>query len=163
MQSSYIRILLEKQKREESGLSKPKTAKKHKSFQEKIKNVVRKILAFFLTQIGVCALVIGYTIAGAFAFMSIEGPYELVKAEEMLNVRNEYVKTLWNITEQLNVLNEEEWRRNVEGVIKTFQERIVNEVVEGYDGKEEKIWTFPASLMYSLNIYTTIGKKFKGN
>jgi len=40
--------------------------------REKVKDCCRKMVAFMCTQVGVGALIIGYTIIGAVGFMHIE-------------------------------------------------------------------------------------------
>jgi len=41
-------------------------------------NMVKKFLAFLFSTIGLCCLLVGYTILGGVIFRSIEGPYELL-------------------------------------------------------------------------------------
>ena len=82
-------------------------------------------------------------------------------ALEAVSVRRKMTSDLWNVTMHTNVLYYSEWRRSADRLLKEFQDDVVDNVGRGYTGgdPEARVWTFTASLMYSLTVFTTIGKK----
>ena len=51
-----------------------------------------------------------------------------------------------------------QWRNRTMVVIMSYQADMVHLLHQGYDGHTvEQRWTFPASLMFSLSVITTIG------
>ena len=75
--------------------------------------------------------------------------------------RLKFATSLWNVTFHTNVLFAAEWKRCADKMVREFQEEVVLNVRKGYTGTEPgvRIWTFSSALMYSLTIFTTIGKK----
>ncbi|XP_055939368.1 potassium channel subfamily K member 4-like [Argiope bruennichi] len=114
--------------------------------------------AFLFSHVGLCALVIGYSIMGAFAFRALEAPYEEQKASQVGHLRQETVRRLWEITDKLNVLYKDNWTELVEAEVRRFQKELIVAVKEGYDGKEGSIqqWSFSGAFLYSLTVITTI-------
>ena len=47
---------------------------------QRIKNIFRRLIAFFFSQIGVCALVAGYMVMGAFLFEHLEAESQMEHA-----------------------------------------------------------------------------------
>jgi len=60
------------------------------------------------------------------------------------------------------VLYKENWTTMASKEIEKFQQRLMQAVKEGYDGKEAaksgRQWSLSGSWMYSLTIISTIGK-----
>ncbi|XP_022238374.1 TWiK family of potassium channels protein 7-like [Limulus polyphemus] len=126
----------------------------------KCKAFCRKFTAFTFSHVGLCGLVVGYSIMGAFAFRALEAPYEEEKAGEVIDMRQKTVKRLWDITYDLNVLYKDNWTRLVTAEIKRFQADLIEAVKDGYDGKElgeVQQWSFSGAFLYSLTVITTIG------
>ncbi|KAF8791687.1 TWiK family of potassium channels protein 7 like protein [Argiope bruennichi] len=117
-----------------------------------------RFTAFLFSHVGLCALVIGYSIMGAFAFRALEAPYEEQKASQVGHLRQETVRRLWEITDKLNVLYKDNWTELVEAEVRRFQKELIVAVKEGYDGKEGSIqqWSFSGAFLYSLTVITTI-------
>lgn len=137
-----------------------------------------------LATLGVCCLVLGYTILGAFAFMALEGGlYQdtAVAASKsnlkgdnnaISNLRAETVDKLWSITENLNILYRENWTRLAAEEVLEFQEALFKALRSNngggyftstgtmayYQGMHK--WSFSSSFLYSLTLITTIGKNF---
>ncbi|CAG0925102.1 unnamed protein product, partial [Notodromas monacha] len=88
--------------------------------RERFKDCCRKIVQFLFSQVGVGALVVGYAIFGAFAFIAVEGGQERIGLR-MIEHREAAAQQLWNVTEVYNVLNFEKWNTEVEGLIKSYQ------------------------------------------
>ncbi|XP_070153496.1 TWiK family of potassium channels protein 18 isoform X2 [Polyergus mexicanus] len=98
-----------------------------------------------LASLGVCVLVLGYTLLGAFAFMALEGgfksdsltevtfskpdggsyvPPNLENDSAAMELRARTVEKLWSITEDLNVLYKENWTRLAAREVLEFQENL---------------------------------------
>ncbi|KPJ14137.1 TWiK family of potassium channels protein 7 [Papilio machaon] len=126
--------------------------------REKIKDCLRKFIAFMFTQVGVGALVVCYAILGAASFMHIEKDSPDEQLENVKEWRRSCAEELWNITVNNNIFNETAWEININKVLKVFQSNITGAVHTGYSGRSaEDIWSFPAALMYSLSVFTMIG------
>ncbi|XP_064096003.1 TWiK family of potassium channels protein 18-like [Macrobrachium nipponense] len=123
------------------------------------KNCYRKFISFMCTQVGVGGLVVSYAIMGAFAFKAIEEKPEKWMTNRTSLIHNDTIKKLWNFTEHLNVLHKDRWYEDVNNTLFSFQEKIVYVVrKERYDGRSHtEVWTFPASLMFCLSVFTMIG------
>ncbi|XP_022239224.1 TWiK family of potassium channels protein 7-like [Limulus polyphemus] len=126
----------------------------------KCKTCCRKFTAFMFSHVGLCGLVVGYSIMGAFAFRALEAPYEKEKAGEVNEMREKMVKRLWDITSNYNILYRENWTRSVTSEIREFQSALITAVRDGYDGKNAEAgqqWSFSGAFLYSLTVITTIG------
>ncbi|XP_064460217.1 potassium channel subfamily K member 18-like isoform X2 [Ornithodoros turicata] len=140
--------------------SRRQPAKKRQQSEGKCKSCCKRVASFLLSHLGLCALVVGYGLLGALAFRALEGPYEVQKASEVKNMREETVSRLWEATLQLNVLYKENWTAVVDREIREFQGRIVAAVKDGYDGTEtgdSRQWSLSGAFLYSLTVITTIG------
>ena len=157
-QTAYVKFVYDRHTRKQGGVTR---SKKDRSFKYILKEGCRKLIAFLFTQVGVCALVVAYNIVGAFAFHAIEGvagdPTPENNAREILNAS---IISMWNVTNKLNVLHPEQWRAHVSATLKKYQSTLVHLIKHrGYRGIDPLVaWSPPAALMYSLSVYTTIGK-----
>lgn len=121
----------------------------------------RKIITLLFSHIGLCGLVIGYTIFGAYLFRSLEGPFERHRVSQVAGLRNLTVHQLWNITDKFNVLYKENWTEMVSKELLVFQQQLVRAVKDGFEGHEDTHraqWTLSGSFLYSLTVITTIGE-----
>lgn len=126
--------------------------------REKVKDCCRKLVAFMCTQVGVGGLVVGYTIVGAFGFMSIETQEEYKDLLIVEQQRAACAEELWKVTAEHNMFNRTIWKENVDKKLQGFQENFAGLVKKGYNGRSvNELWTFPAALMFSLSIITMIG------
>lgn len=99
-----------------------------------------------------------YAIMGAFAFIAIEGKEEYWMTNRTSGIHNNTIRRLWNVTEHLNILYKDQWYEDVNVTLYEFQEKIVEVVKDGYDGRSHmEVWNFPASLMFCLSVFTMIG------
>ena len=156
-----------------------------RSLATKIKEGFRKTVAFLFGHVGICGLVVGYIIMGAFAFMAIEAEDESRSVEDVIKFREDTVQRLWRITYELNVLYRENWTEAVADEVRLFQEHVVQAVLDGYDGKNYNRsqemnanspsadsgapgatggnqWSFSGAFLYCLTVITTIGRAALG-
>ncbi|GFU02965.1 hypothetical protein NPIL_451871 [Nephila pilipes] len=136
----------------------PKKSKPSSASPGRCRRCCGRFTTFLFSHVGLCALVIGYSIMGAFAFRALEAPYEEQKASQVGHLRQETVRRLWEITDKLNVLYKDNWTELVEAEVRRFQKELIVAVKEGYDGKEGsgQQWSFSGAFLYSLTVITTI-------
>jgi len=129
-----------------------------KSLWQRFKDGFRNVIAFIFSNVGICVLVIGYLILGAFMFQHIEEP-ESVEESPVVSKRQTAVMRLWNITERYNTLHQANWSDEVRSVIAVYQEEVIEAIDEGFDGKDipDNMWSFSGALLYSITVITTIG------
>ena len=134
-----------------------------KSNWSKFKDAFRSFVAWVFSNVGICVLVVGYLIIGALTFQQIERPEEEKISFEVGKYRKDIVKKMWDITYKYNVLEFEKWKSESEELVKDFQNYVVHQADNGYDGSDgpPNQWTFSGSLLYSITVITTIGKFYK--
>ncbi|XP_056633473.1 potassium channel subfamily K member 18 [Diorhabda sublineata] len=148
-------------------MERKKSFKRQKRYRrpwlKKCKEFLRQFIAFLFSNLGIILLVVGYTIAGSFIFMAIEGKQPLKMKEELKNNRSKYADELWNITYELNkkILDEKEYHKRISEVLEKYQTIIVKFIKKGYDGTDDadssSQWSFAGAFLYSLTVITTIG------
>ena len=141
-----------------------------RSWFQDLKEWFRKAVAFLFGHVGICALVVGSIIMGAFAFMAIEANDDAQVYEEVMKLREDTVQRLWSITDKLNILDKDNWTAAVGDEVRTYQQQIVTAILDGYDGKNYtrpeadadgnptgNQWSFSGAFLYCLTVITTIG------
>jgi hypothetical protein len=129
-----------------------------KTLWERFKDGFRSVIAFVFSNVGICVLVLGYLIIGAFMFEHLEavqrGEHPVVAR------RSAAVARLWNITEHYNTLHRTNWSEEVVKVVAAYQEEVILAVERGFDGTDNPStpWTFSGALLYSITVITTIGE-----
>ena len=132
------------------------------------KNCCKKVLKFVFSHIGLCGMVIAYSITGGFIFQHLEQTNEL---EECRKARDRYdpllnatSNTLWEIS--TNFRNDEDMEWALGEFVKQLNNFRTDVLALGYDGKnctqmedEKKYqWSFSGALLFSVTVITTIGK-----
>ena len=59
-----------------------------KTAWQRFKDLFRSFVAFVFSKVGICVLVVGYLLLGAFAFQAIEAPAEAEIKYNMSTIRN---------------------------------------------------------------------------
>ena len=68
--------------------------------------------------------------------------------------------SFFTFTEKFNVLWRQNWTEAAGKVVREFEDKIIYKVQNsGYKGDNDKdLWSFPGALLYSITVFTTIGK-----
>ena len=85
----------------------------------RVVNLIRRIIAFFFSHVGLSALVVGYACLGAVVFRAVEGPHEEYVQREVLAARHQTINVAWNATFRVGL-----WvgyRRRSRSFINAFQ------------------------------------------
>ncbi|XP_012064289.1 PREDICTED: TWiK family of potassium channels protein 18 [Atta cephalotes] len=135
------------------GRSGRRRKRKRKPWGERIADWIRTLIAFLFSNVGIVCLVVGYTIAGAFLFIYIEGTSLNV---DLIELRNSTAVSLWELTSKENVFSEKLWKEKVRNILENYQTTIVSTIKEHNCMKKTK-WTFAGAFLYSLTVITTIG------
>jgi len=80
--------------------------RKRKPWGERIADWTRALIAFLFSNVGIVCLVVGYTIAGAFLFIHIEGRTSLNVTGKVNKLRTLTAATLWELTTKVKNLHE---------------------------------------------------------
>ncbi|XP_030756208.1 TWiK family of potassium channels protein 12 [Sitophilus oryzae] len=133
----------------------PRQRRKHR---ETLKDCCKKIVAFMCTQVGVGALLIGYTVIGAVVFTHLERRGNNTETIDVEAFRNSTVKKLFLVVMKNNILDRSGFNQDMNKVLKVHQDQVSQIFKHGYDERPvEEIWTFPAALMFCLSIITMVG------
>ncbi|CAG2110157.1 unnamed protein product [Medioppia subpectinata] len=125
----------------------------------KCKTCCRKFLAFLVSNVGLCVLVVAYSVGGAFMFRALEAPFEVQTAKQVNELRNKTIHHLWNITYNHNVFNYSVWRQSIVDEIKSFQSDLLKAIKDGYEGQQDmgqEQWSFSGAFLFSLTVISTI-------
>ena len=142
----------------------------------------RQVTTFLFSHIGLCTLLLGYALVGAFTFQAIESQHEHEQRLDMIRTRNDLIIELSNMTNHSIILNRENWTRNAADILGKFELKFIHAVkFKGYDGKfnlkffllmsyinlcvagsdelskTSSQWSFSGALLYSIIVITTIG------
>lgn len=126
--------------------------------REKFKDCCRKFAAFMFTQVGVGALIVAYAALGAAMFMNIEKEFNNTATNEAEKIRLEVAQDLWEIVERYNMLNNSAAVVECNERLTLYQNNFTALVRDGYETRNaDKLWTYSASLMYCLSVFSMIG------
>lgn len=110
------------------------------------------------TQVGLGALVFGYTLIGAVSFMNLEKKGNNTEPDEIQFHRKKYMVQLYKVALKNNIFDEKNFSIDTDRVLKNYQDKVVEIFKHGYsEYSTSDMWTFPAALMFSLSVITMIG------
>ncbi|XP_039297512.1 TWiK family of potassium channels protein 7 [Nilaparvata lugens] len=129
------------------------------------------LISSLLSSVGICLLVVAYTVLGAITFTTLEAEsrsgigtgtgsntvHTAAPPSDDKLLRSQTVEKLWSITEDLNILYKENWTRLAEQEVLKFQDSLVRRYKKTTGAKTNHIWSFASSFLYSLTLITTIG------
>ena len=146
------------------------SSRRNSTMREKRKKCLhccKRFTAFLFSHIGLCSLVVAYTIMGGFIFKAIEGPFE-EKTKIFIRSEREHVTTKvlqHAIALQLSDIGRDNFTNAVREQLQAFQQIVFKETKDhGWDGKDaqsdvpEQQWSFASSLLYAITVMTTIGE-----
>ncbi|WAR02850.1 KCNKI-like protein [Mya arenaria] len=134
---------------------------RRRTCEQRCKKCCKKFMTFFFSNIGLCSLVVAYSILGGFIFQTLEAPHEIQKRHLMTKRRALYAQELWNFTDSRDIFFEPNYTRVVEMLLVRFQTDVLLAKKDGWDGSDgdvEPLWSFAGSLLYSVTVITTIGR-----
>ncbi|ESO97252.1 hypothetical protein LOTGIDRAFT_159275 [Lottia gigantea] len=134
--------------------------------RKKCLNAFKKFVAFLFSHIGLCSLVVAYTIMGGFVFKAIEGPYESSVKSGIREERSKLVGKLMQHAFELTMskMGRMNFTNAVDVELQKFQIKIHTETKDnGWDGNDDRDtpdaqWSFASALLYAITVMTTIGK-----
>lgn len=147
--------------------SKPMAPEKERSASA---NCCKKALKFMFSHIGLCGMVVAYSVAGGFIFQHLEQTNERMECQRSLEkyepAENDTVHKLWQIS--ANFRNDDLMEIAVKEFQKVLQSFRKVTLDLGYDGRNCSMygepdgpsysWNFPGSMLFSVTVITTIGK-----
>ncbi len=136
----------------------------------------KKVVGFLASTVGLTFLLICYTVFGGWLFRCLEIQTVLHEKENMRKVRDRYVEQLWNVTERLNVLFQENWTSLASDILDSYSVEVYKATKRrGWDGttndmsiddnsdteldssNDEGQWSYAGAMLYSITVITTIG------
>ena len=130
---------------------------------EVVASCCRSFISFLASTVGLTCLLVVYTLLGGVLFVGLEAQHEQLVKTAVTMTRDEYVRQLWNITAQLNVLHPDNWSALAEQLLERYADEVyVATKTQGWDGRQEdddrgQQWSFAGGLLYSITVVTTIG------
>lgn len=135
---------------------------------------------FFLSHIGLCVMVVLYSVAGGFIFQHLEQTNEkqecIKKMDKYTDMANGTVDELWTasqafVQQWIDDNQDEERAQEAISEFRSYLVRFRDDTIElDYDGKDcDKMgeddgpgyqWSFPGALLFSVTVITTIGRVF---
>ena len=111
------------------------TGRKHLTRCGKCCYYCRQVTTFLFSHIGLCTLLIGYALVGAFTFQALELKNEEKQRLEMLKIRDQMIEQLWNITQSSPVLRQNDWTTEAKNKLEHFEKNLLEAVLrKGFDG-----------------------------
>ena len=133
------------------------TGRKHLTRCGKCCHYCRQVATFLFSHIGLCTLVIGYTLIGAFTFQALELKNEVKEREQMLRIRDQMIEQLWNITQTSPVLIQQDWTSAAKTKLEHFEKTLLEAVNRrGFDGKIKHTFS---EFFWRINSYYIIKRK----
>lgn len=128
--------------------------------------IIKVVMKYLFSHVGLCVLVCAYCVGGAFLFMHLEGEGEeeallagLNRSQEIEEERLELAKNLWK----------HKWSNKFNATVKTLLDEYHANLTDaianhGYSGTRINStdeftygWSFPSALLFTVTIVTTIG------
>ena len=157
---------------------------RYRERRRKVVSCLKRTVAFLLSTVGLSICMVFYTIFGGFIFAALEAPYERRIKSGVRDSLDWHVERLWNLTESLNVLHQQNWTELAESILDNYTRQVfIATKIDGWDGKDlggavgggdgdgaaaageegdasevDLQWSFAGSMLYSVTVVTTIGQ-----
>ena len=119
----------------------------------------KKLFTLLCSYLGLYLIVFTYSVIGAFVFNSLESRFEEINVNHVIKIRNETISKLWQMTENLNILREENWTSMARVEILSFQAQLLKAFKQGYDESHSSDqWSLSGAFLYSLTLITSLGE-----
>ena len=123
-----------------------------------VKRFFRKVYKICSSHVGLIILLILYSFMGAAIFRAIEGPHETQEKEEIQEVRDEVIVSVWNTTFAVK-RNEAAFKQLMTQELKKYESKLYDAFSHGINTQSETVvWDFWGAMFFAATIYTTIGK-----
>ncbi|KAF7270464.1 hypothetical protein GWI33_016569 [Rhynchophorus ferrugineus] len=121
-----------------------------------------KTITCLFSHVTLISMVISYCYLGAVTFEALEVEHEVEVKKNIQHIRDNTTLYLWNFTQDMATLREENFTPVAEQYLKEFENTLLKAMAkDGWDGEEDpnKVqWTRAGALFYSIVVITTIGK-----
>ncbi|XP_017779880.1 PREDICTED: uncharacterized protein LOC108565101 [Nicrophorus vespilloides] len=124
--------------------------------KEIIKCCLKTLSQWFLSQIGLTAILFTWALLGAAAFYKTEGPRELQQAQELQRLKKNIAIDLSKDLSQLTV-HDETWLNIIEKHLNLHEVLLLDSVSAGYGENGGTIWTYPGCILFAVSLLTTLG------
>ncbi|XP_059484986.1 potassium channel subfamily K member 18 isoform X2 [Neocloeon triangulifer] len=122
---------------------------------------VWKVFTCICSHFILISMVVSYCIMGAYTFQALEAKNEVARKVDIKYKRSNCTDRLWQLTQESDVLRQENWTERVIVELKEFEKDLLTAMKKhGWDGTENEEanqWTFSGALFYSIIVITTIG------
>ena len=95
-----------------------------RSGRQRCANCCRQFIAFLFSTVGSCCLLVGYVVLGGLVFRGLEAAHERQTKTDMRIMRMDHVRWLWNLTETMNVLHPDMWRKEASHVLDSYTKHV---------------------------------------
>src|SRR6218665_1300015 len=95
-----------------------------RTYREKLSTFCRQFTVCLLSTGGLSVALVGYSILSGFVFMYIESPKEEKTRNEVRETLKLHAKRLWDVTEEMNILYQENWTEVAEDILEGFAKEI---------------------------------------
>ena len=140
--------------------------------KKKSRECCKRFLKFLFSHIGLCGMVILYSVAGGFIFQHLEETNEVMECQKAQDkyepAENDTTNKLWDIADSYRNADDRELAlTEFQKVLQNFRTIVLD---LGYDGRNcsrygepdgpSYQWSFAGALLFSVTVITTIGTLF---
>jgi hypothetical protein len=134
------------------------------------KNCCKKVLKFLFSHIGLCGMVVAYSVLGGFIFRHLEQTNERMECQTAFELyepaENDTMYKLWQISTNFRTDDDIDYAlKEFQKVLQSYRKVVLD---LGYDGRNCSMygetngptyaWNFAGSMLFSVTVITTIGK-----